>query len=445
MTPGTISKLSLSDAIAFRVRFTGPAPDREALYWRGPVLSQFDGQTWHAAPMLALNEDAPLTGGRRVDQEITLEPHNKPWLFALDLPAGAPADGLRTSEYQLFSHQPVRSRLRYSVSSIIGASPGAGEAGLWRSDALHLPEDFNPRAIALGQQLRAEFGADGQRIVNALMRHFRLQGLIYTLEPPLLGRDSVDEFLFSTRQGFCEHYASAFVFVLRAAGVPSRVVTGYQGGEWNPVDNTWIVRQSDAHAWGEFWTSTGGWKRVDPTAMSAPMRISDNLAAALPEGSPLPLIYRPELSWLRQLRFRWDAVGNGWNQWVLGYNTQKQIGLLRAWGFPTPDWRTLAATLALFSGALLLTLTVWALRTRPALDPALGAWIKLSRKMARRGLARKDWEGPLDYAQRIGQALPGKRGEILRLARLYEKARYRHDASPEAAAQLRRAVAAFHP
>jgi transglutaminase-like putative cysteine protease len=259
-------------------------------------------------------------------------------LFALEMPAVSPPDAFVSREYQVLSKTPVRSRLRYEMQSRPGFVPGADESDATLRMHLNLPAN-NPRTRALAEQWRREIGqAAGQKagqdeaVIRRMLDHFRQESFFYTLTPPLLGENGIDQFLFETRRGFCEHFASAFVFAMRAAGVPARVVTGYQGGERNPVDGYLIVRQSDAHAWAEVWLEGRGWLRIDPTAAVAPNRIEAGLASAVPVGEPLPFIVRADLSWLRQMRFRWEAVTNTWNQWVLGYDPQRQREVLSRLG-----------------------------------------------------------------------------------------------------------------
>lgn len=423
MSPGSISNLSLSGAIVFRASFEGQAPPRNALYWRGPVLRHFDGRTWRGGREVLLDEIPYADGGPSIDYSVTLEPHNKPWLFALELPGSLPREARISSDYQLIARQPVRTRLRYAIRSFPELTPGAGEAADKLERNLLLPAQFNPRARALAAEWRREIADDGA-LAHRLLDHFRRENFVYTLSPPLLGKHSVDEFLFGTRRGFCEHYASAFVFMMRAAGIPARVVTGYQGGEYNPVDGFLIVRQSDAHAWAEIWLKDKGWQRVDPTAAIAPTRIESGLAAAVPAGDPLPFAARAGLSWLRDIRFRWEALNNSWNQWVLGYNQERQREVLSRLGMREPDWQSMTTVLAVLSGLLMLALTAWMLRRRSRLDPVLRAWQRLSRKLARIGLARRTWEGPVDYARRVAGARPQFGAQMERIASLYIALRY---------------------
>ena len=253
---------------------------------------------------------------------------------------------------------------------------------------------------------------------------FRQEDFHYTLRPPLLGADAIDEFLFDSRRGFCEHYASAFVFLMRAAGVPARVVAGYQGGELNPVDGYLTVRQSDAHAWAEIWLADEGWLRIDPTAAVALLRIEQGIVAALPAGEPLLGIIRLDADWMRDLRNRWEAANNTWNQWVLGYNPQRQREVLSRLGWPDPDWRSMTALLAVLCGLALLVVALWTLPGRRRDDPVQRAWQAYCAQLGRRGIIRADWEGPLDFAQRVAREKPELATLTSEAARHYAELRY---------------------
>ncbi len=444
MSPGSINNLIQSDAIAFRVKFEADVPPRSQMYWRGPVLSQLDERTWRPGKTVRLS-DLPYTPDNTSPAyryTVTLEAHNKPWLFALELPTHLPPDAFATSDFQLHAKKPVRERQRYDIESRT-RSLHDPESFDQLSHALSLPDRLNPRTRSLGQSFATPGSSDRQRLQQAI-GFMRKQQLIYTLQPPLMSANVADEFLFDHKRGFCEHFSASFVILMRAAGVPARVVTGYQGGELNPVDDTWVIRQSDAHAWAEVWIEEQGWVRVDPTATSAPARIEQNLAAAVPVGDPLPFLSGAGLDWLRELRFRWWAVNNAWNQWILGYDPKLQRELLEKIGMQSPDWRKMTAWLAVLCGTVLLALTAWMLWRRPPADPALRQWQRFCRRLARRGLARHDWEGPIDYAQRLTATLPAKAPEISRIAGLYAGLRYGR-LDPVALEALRRHIAAFKP
>jgi transglutaminase-like putative cysteine protease len=413
MAPGTMANLAQSGEPAFRVRFDGPVPRQEQLYWRGPVLGAYDGRTWTRIDARARRRSAQqppslLVAGKPVGYEVTLEPSSSRWLFALEMPQRLPElDGNSANvsgEFELTASSPVESRLRYRMTSYLDyrlQSAGLPEdAGHW----LQLPADSNPRALLAGLELRA--GRDPRQRVEAVLQRFRRENYVYTLNPPLLGSDAVDGFLYGSRAGFCEHYAGAFVFLMRAAGVPARVVTGYQGGELNPLDGYVTVRQSDAHAWAEVWLPRRGWVRVDPTAAVAPERVRHGLEAAIPPRAPFGIeglgrfIGGESHPWMAQLRYAAGAVNNGWNQWVLNYTPQRQRGVVERVQSSLSDWR-MPVLLASLTSVLLL----WRfLQRRRAGDPIDALYSALCSRLARLGLARSADEGPRAYCARISAA-----------------------------------------
>lgn len=432
MEPGNISELSLSDEIAFHVEFTDKSgiPVNASRYWRGPVLSQFDGRVWRTATRPGPGRFVPATG-TQIEYLVTLEPHQQRWLFALDLPSAMPANdngtplqgAFLTREQQLLSIPLVVSRLIYRQSSALAdRHPGADEAELAR--LLRLPGRANPRARALAQEERRLAGSDLD-FVQAVLRRFNRDAYGYTLSPPEVGADAVDDFLFETKRGFCEHYAGGFAFLMRAAGIPARVVTGYMGGEINPASGTMVVRQSDAHAWTEVWLD-GLWRRVDPTAAVAPERVQRGLSAALPRGERVPFLSRAEWSWLRAVQWRWDAVNHNWQKWVIGFNHERQQSLFSELGWPKPEpWQIvglIAGAIALW-GLGYLTWSQWRQRIR-ARDPLERAWLSINRRLARAGLPRAATEGPLAYAERLRARWPQHEKLWRELATGYALARY---------------------
>jgi protein-glutamine gamma-glutamyltransferase len=442
MSPGTLSSLALSDSIAFRAEFQAPPPPQAMRYWRGPVLWDFDGRTWSIGASF-LVEFVPPRGGRASYRyEVVLEPHNRHWLFALETAASLPERSRMGFDGQIVTASPVRARLRYELASVIDPEPQPRESDRALRRALRLPQAPNPRARALAAEWRAA-SADEAGVLNRAISHLREGGYQYTLEPPLLGDHPVDEFLFETKAGFCEHFSSAFVFLMRAAGIPARVVTGYQGGELNPVDSIVTVRQSDAHAWAEVFLPASGWVRIDPTAAAVPGRLESGMARAVPQATGLPLLLRPELEWLRGVRDRWEAAAHKWNVWVLGYNPERQRDLMASIGVRDADWRTLTATLFAILGAMTLVLLAWSLRRLARPDPVQKAWRAFCRKLAARGVEREPTEGPRDYASRAARALPANRRNILSIGALYIALRYGAQASAAGVAQLRRLVREF--
>lgn len=462
MSPGDISSLIQSDEVAFRVEFRGEPPPMSQRYWRGPVLAYFDGRAWRAPfkgddffrlynPVTQLNAFAPASAelaGEPVRYRVTMEPHRQNWLFALDLPEprALPANAQLSGYYQLLSRELVKERLYYDAISYLTYVLDPDMPPQWQRSAQRLPDDRNPRALALARQWRAE-GLEGAQLVDRALRMFRAQQFFYTLEPPTLGEHMVDEFLFDTRRGFCEHYASAFTVLMRAAGIPARVVVGYQGGELNAVGNYYVVRQSDAHAWSEVWLAGRGWVRIDPTAAVAPSRIESGLSAALAPSELPGFLRRGGLTTFEYVRLRadvaWDYVNVAWDQWVLGFSQERQFELLSQVGLG--DWQdmviALTVAITVFMGLVGL-LAMRAARATVPKDEALRLWRRATRTLARMGLPQDPAEGPRDYATRVARERPELAPAMEQLARAYLAARY-YDERPrentlELAGALRR-------
>jgi protein-glutamine gamma-glutamyltransferase len=438
MSPGSIDRLIQSDEVAFRVRFPERRPPPAQRYWRGPVLWRYDGRSWRADDEL-LRQNLPYEPlGESLRQRITLEPHGRRWLYALDRPGSLPPRAIFTSTYQLRRREPVEQRLQYDVDSY--TEHRSGElSGFEQRRYLQLPREGNSRARALAARWRLEHDTPGA-VVAAALRYLREQPFFYTLQPPLLdGPDQVDQFLFGTRRGFCEHYAGSFTVLMRAAGIPARVVLGYQGGEWN--GDYLIVRQSDAHAWVEVWLAEqGGWVRVDPTAAIAPQRIEQGIYAAVENPEVLPFMARrgSEDQWLRDLALTWDSINNAWNLWVLAYGPERQREFLSGLGLGRIDWREMILGLTgLLSLVALAAFVHLAWRRRGVTDPAARIYRRMCARLARRGLPRKPGEGPLDYADRVAQARPELAETVGAISQSYARLRYR-ESDPAELRRLRR-------
>ncbi|MBL8517678.1 MAG: DUF3488 domain-containing transglutaminase family protein [Betaproteobacteria bacterium] len=428
VSPGDLNKLIQSEHVAFRADFKGPIPKNDRLYWRGPVMMDFDGRTWTMSPfpgILTMRTAGIEAKGDEIDYVVTLEPHGKTWMFALDMPLILPSDGFLQSDYQIRSGAPINALRRYEMRSALSYVARRELSPEARRRYTTLPLDSNPRATRFARQLRTNNATD-RALINAALLLFNQQ-FIYTLEPPVLGRSPVDEFLFDTKRGFCEHYASAFVYLMRAAGIPARVVLGYQGGEINTVGNYLIVRQADAHAWAEVWLEGEGWVRTDPTAAVSPDRIERGMDLALGPVGVLPnLIAADKFGLLRQVRYTWDAFNNQWNQWVVGYNTDRQAYFLKGLGIDSTDWRKLAMWL-LFGGlaASGLVGAFLLLKRNPAVkDPALLAYEKFVRQMAAVGVRREAHEGPVDFLHRIEREHSDLAAGARRVTDLYIAVRY---------------------
>ncbi len=435
MAPGDWVDLLSDDSPAFRVRFTGSVPSQESLYWRGLVMWSFDGRAWTQPDWP--REMLPATfvsTAQPVRYEITLEPTDKSWLFALDLPQGAPEGTTLAQDLTLYAQQPVSSLRAYSMAS---AAPTQFESDLasgLREVALRLPPGYNPRTIALAQQWRSETADDAAIVQRALAMYHA--SFSYSLSAPPLGRNSVDEFLFDTKIGYCEHFSSSFTFLMRAAGIPARVVTGYVGGYRNPIGDYWLVRQSNAHAWSEVWLPGRGWTRVDPTAAVAPERVFLRSADAAggPGGGALGDLFNLG-DWMRR----------GWNDFVLGFNAARQISLLDRFGLHDADSGTLVIVFAVVSGLLLLVVGLVQLRDRgPRKDPLLRAWERFTTRLARAHLRKQPHEPARSYSRRVAALLPMQREEVLSLSQRFVAARYaRSELDDEARRALVASLRAF--
>jgi transglutaminase-like putative cysteine protease len=455
MRPGSIRELSLSEDIAFRAHFHGTPPPPARRYWRALVLWSTDGIGWTRGPeprasLVYEAQDAPLS------YTLTLEPSSKPWLPALDLPVRAPPGARLRSGFVLEAAAPVRTRLSLELSAHMryrmrSLADSERRAGLQRPD----PISARVQELASGWRRSAHSDAD---VVAAALAHFRAEKFFYTLEPPLLGDDPVDEFLFETRRGFCEHYAAAFVTLMRSAGIPARVVTGYQGGEYNPAGNYLIVRQSDAHAWAEAWLPDQGWVRVDPTAAIAPERIvfgADGLRRLLARGVALGGLPTEALRGLlaldafqsarQQLRLSWDAANAAWQRWVLGYDQLRQRELLAQLGFEDVNPLRLLGLLALLIALVMGLYVILTRRQAPRPDPVQRAYFAYCRKLAKIGLVRVPQEGALSFAERGIRQFPHLATTIHAITHLYLRLRYEGDNDAGLRREFARRIAVFRP
>jgi len=369
MSPGDISSLSQSDAVAFRVRFDGEVPAPQDRYWRGLILHRFDGRAWSGISEPRISSAALQSievAGPPVRYQVTLEPTRQHWVFALDIPYEWSLQ--RTflgPQHQLASMQPLDQRVAYSVTSYPQYRIDVAIDYSRLSWYLDLPDTRNPRTLALAREMRAQTTSD-EAFIRAVLSKFNREDYHYTLQPPPLGSDPVDRFLFETRRGFCEHYASAFAVLMRAAGIPARIVLGYQGGELNPVGNYMIVRQADAHAWAEVWLPGSGWRRIDPTAAVAPERVDVGRTAAMFDGSGAAWGLSAPSRLLHDVVLAWDALNARWNDWVLGYGPENQERFMSWLGMDDPDWQQMMLTLvALVTGITMLISLVLMLRYRP--------------------------------------------------------------------------------
>ena len=401
MQVGNIAKLALDESIAMRVRFNGAPPQQSDLYFRGPVLSTFDGREWRALRSgFSPGMQAPANlkvAGSPIRYEVTMEPNNRPWLLVLDAAATKPllagSEVTMTPDLQWLADRPFTDLTRYSAESFTAFTHGPQRSQASLQDYVALPAGFNPRTLQLAADMRREprlQTAGGAELVNAVMDRLRTGGYSYTLEPGVYGQNTADEFWFDRKEGFCEHIASSFVILMRALDVPARIVTGYQGGELNNIDGFWTVRQSDAHAWTEVWMADRGWVRVDPTSAVAPGRTGSFARLAAPQGVLAGAFtgafgaVNPTL--LANMRAGWEAMNNGWNQWVLNYTQTKQLNLLKEIGFTAPSWEDLSYLLIGIVVFVSLCGALWTLWEKSRHDPWLRLLAHAEARLTRAGM-----------------------------------------------------------
>ena len=419
MDPSSLQELLIDDTPAFRVSFDGALPDRSQRYWRGPVLTRFDGKIWMRPGFFADAHDpnALTSVSKIVSYEVTMEPSDRRWLLALDVPLGAPEEAARGADMSLVAVKPVDQLLRYRLRSALSYQLEPELSARERQRNLSLPQGFNPRARELAGQWRRQMH-DDETISRVPLTLFA-KDFIYTLAPPELGRDSVDDFLFDTKRGFCQHFASAYTFLMRAAGIPARVVTGYQGGYFNAFGNYLVVRQSDAHAWSEIWLRGRGWVRVDPTSAVSPQRVELGARAAAGASAAW---YQSD--WLLAMRNELDLINRGWNSIVVQFNQLRQESLLTPFGIPKADYFELIWVLIGSSTVLLGLYSWWVLRRPRGHGDALdAAYAVLCRKLGGAGAVRAPQEGPVLYAARL-HALPHANAQIGQLLDRYAGLRY---------------------
>ncbi len=452
MQVGSIARLALDETIALRVKFEGPPPPQSELYFRGPVLTRFDGREWQPlqprlgarVPLMQFSPANLQVQGPPLRYEVTMEPSNRPWLMVLDVAVKPPAlpgmASFLTQELQWVAERPLTDIVRYQAESHTRFSYGPRRDAGVLPEYRELPPGFNPRTLQLALDIRRDpryATADTPALVDAVLERLRTGGYTYTLEPGVYGQHTADEFWFDRREGFCEHIASAFVVLMRGLDVPARIVTGYQGGERNSVDGFWTLRQSDAHAWAEVWVAGDGWVRVDPTSAVAPGRTGAFERLRPPQGAvaaAFGVVVSPDVA--ARLRAAWEAVNNSWNQWVLNYTQSKQLDLLKNLGFSSPSWEDLAYVLLGLLVGVSLAGALWTLWERTRHDPWLRLLERAQRRLQKAGVAVAPTMPPRQLA-RAAHATLGDRAQAVAdwLLRL-EALRYARDSGASGKARL---------
>lgn len=436
MSPGRISQLSNNSSVAFRVKFNSTIPSANKLYWRGPVMWNFDGYDWTApeSERIALNKFKFTALGTKIQYSITLQPHNNYWMLALDIPSTLPANSQLTTDMQVLSALPIQKLKRYDLSSytnyVLPENSKTSMKRYLKLPASHSNEQGSNlyKSRLLINKLKSP--TNPQETINNVLNYFATQNFYYSRKPPLLYKNPIDEFLFETKRGYCEHYASSFTVLMRLAGIPARIVTGYQGGEINPIDDFMTIRQSDAHAWSEVFLGKKGWVRVDPTAAIPPGNIENTDDALRLNSTRKKPAYLFKSNWLskqmKQMRFAWDAVNNSWNQWVLGYNTKRQKAFFAAIGIPEITWQGLSqllfSILAVLTG--LLAFIVFSNHSKKK-NEIQNTYFKFLKKLKKYELTKLSSEGANDFAKRAIIKAPEHKQTIKQITLLYLQLRYK--------------------
>jgi len=448
MEPGSISNLALSEELVFRVKFSGPLPPPQQRYWRGPVLSYTDGKRWLQSPRSGLQkiQALPKFTGQPYHYTVLMEPQNKNWVYALDMAASFDSTLLQKANYLLVTLKDPGNRAEYKVISYPNYNTGTLSLKDYQ-DVMQLPGEASDKIKQFISRLQG-YDSTPEHFIRQLLNHFRAEDFHYTLTPPLLEDDPIETFLFETKRGFCSHYASAFVYLMRAANIPARVVIGFQGGEWNEAGNFLEIKQSDAHAWAEVWLQNRGWVRIDPTAAIAPERIEQ----AIDTGRLMPgelIRYLPAdsnvhaaLSWLKQARQLWNTVDYNWQRWVINYDNKNQSRFLSGLGIH--DLNTMIYWMIGIT-SLIIAVLAWFLLyyKQKTTDRILLTYNRFCNKIAKQGLIKSSGEGPKDFAARIKRTLPGRAKDIDQITAVFINLRYGKDSSPKELQRFQKLVAKF--
>ena len=434
MEPGSISSLGMSDELVFRVKFTGTMPPPAQRYWRGPVLSRTDGKHWTQVTdtRFGLFLEKIVFEGSPYQYTLLMEPQDKKWVFALDMPADYSLPLSRNANYQLITSENPDKRVEYKITSYTQYNTGTITQTEYK-DATQLPAEPSGKIKQLVNQLHG-FDSTPEHFIKALLNHFRTENFHYTLTPPLMEAYPIESFLFKTRYGFCSHYAAAFVYLMRVANIPARVVTGYQGGELNKIGGFLEIRQADAHAWAEVWLKNRGWARVDPTAAVAPERIEQNfnmerlMSGGIYSFAPASATAQEVFNWLKQARQLWSNIDYSWQRWVINYDNRNQSRFLSSLGIS--NIKVMIYWMIVIT-ALMTAILSWFLlhQKQKNTDQALRTYNRFCKKLAKAGLLRGAGEGVKDFADRVKIKLPEHTRDIDQITEVFIKLRYGKNAT----------------
>ncbi|MBF0231657.1 MAG: DUF3488 domain-containing transglutaminase family protein [Desulfamplus sp.] len=448
ITLGSISELVQSNEIAFRVKFKDKIPPPPSLYWRGIVYESFGRKSLRINRNLVPRK-IPISGTNEVDYSVSLEPHDKKWLFALELPLSTSFGSQIMEDHTLKTRRSVHQKIRYKVTSYLDYKTSFNENHI--KSALTLPKFGNLKSRELGKTFNEIANGNAEKIVELALNYFKENDFVYTLKPGVLSENALDDFLFKTKKGFCEHYAAAFVFLIRAAGVPANVIGGYQGGEINPYGDYIIVRQSDAHAWSEVFITNKGWIRIDPTFIVAPQRIERGFENSLSSDEMTAFIYFKKFGLvgglLEKIRLGWDAINSQWDLIVMSYSYLEQRAFLSRFGIHFRNWKDYAIIIFSIIGIIsFLSIIIFILVLKKSLkkqDAVLKVYKKFCLKAEKIGLSRGLAQGPIDYADMIIKKMPELKDIVSEITEIYVSLRYAGESNPQTLKKLKQIVNKF--
>ncbi|MCK5121681.1 MAG: DUF3488 domain-containing transglutaminase family protein [Methylococcales bacterium] len=448
LEPGSISQLGMSDELVFRVKFSGDMPPSNQRYWRGPVFSYTDGKRWTETKTLFFHKylDKPSYSGSAYQYTLMMEPQDKDWVFALDMPTTYPQSLKKNALYQLINRDNTGERAEYKISS----SPHYNTGYITkteRKDNLQLPAEPSEKIRQLVSQLHG-FDQAAEIFIQAVLDHFTNENFHYTLMPPLMEDKPIETFLFESRYGFCSHYATAFVYLMRVAGIPARVVGGYQGGELNKVGGFLEIKQANAHAWVEVWLSGKGWTRFDPTAAIAPERIEQDvnidlqIATGLVNFTPVHVNASKALSWMKQATQAWGSIEYSWQRWVINYTSDTQFKFLASLGIHSI--KSMVYWLVGSIGLITCFLAWLILKNKASkLDKELILYQQFCKKLAKAGIYKQRGETALGFSLRAQKQRPDLADNINKITEFFIRIRYEKQTEDEFSSLLKQAIAQF--
>ena len=448
LEPGSISSLGLSDELVFRVKFTGKIPPPNQRYWRGPVFSHTDGKRWTETSNLSFKKhlDKPSYTGKPYQYTLMMEPQDKNWVFALDMPSSFPSSLQKNALYQLINNETSDEREEYKITSYSQYKTGY-ITKTERKDNLQLPTEPSEKINQLVGQLHG-FDQPAEVFVQSVLGHFKKENFHYTLTPPLMDNKPIETFLFETRYGFCSHYATAFVYLMRVAGIPARVVGGYQGGELNKTGNFLEIRQANAHAWAEVWIKGKGWTRFDPTAAIAPERIEQDvnidlqIATGLVNFTSINANATKVVSWMKSARQLWGSIDYSWQRWVINYTSKNQAKFLSSLGIN--GIKTMVYWLLVTLAFITLFLAWFILKTKQLkIDQELMLYRHFCKKLAKAGFNKKTGETEQNFSIRIKNQRPDLADKVEEITAIFIRLRYQKDLADDDFVLLKTEIANF--